>query len=93
MPYKKLLTLTVGGLMSLSLLGCSTPSAPQVSYIKEYPPAALLLPCPKPSVQVLTNGDLVTLSLELWQALDACNDDKEALRDWAVKEPNGRKLP
>ena len=90
MLYKKLLMLTVGGLMSLSLLGCATPSVPQVSYIREYPPAALLLPCPKPSVQVLSNGDLVTLSLELSTALDACDDDKAALRDWSQ---DGRKLP
>lgn len=84
MLYSKLLTLIGIGLTSLFLVGCSTPSVDRVVYQKEYPPASLLLPCPKPIVEVLTNGDLATLSVELGQALDACNDDKQALRDWST---------
>ena len=75
-------------LITVSLLaGCATPSPPQVLYLKTYPPAQLLLACPKPIVDVRTNEDLVTLSVELGRALDACDDDKTSLREWASEDP------
>ena len=83
MKSKKLLGLILCGLMSLSLVGCSTPLPQQVLYLKDKPPPALLLHCPKPLVLVETNEDLLELAIGLGRALDSCNDDKDSLREWA----------
>ena len=87
MKSKTPLRLTLSGLVLLFLTACAAPSPPQVLYLKTYPPAQLLLACPKPIVDVRTNEDLVTLSVELGRALDACDDDKTSLREWASEDP------
>ena len=87
MKLKTPLRLTLSGLALLSLMACAQPSPPQVLYLKAYPPAQLLLPCHKPIVDVRVNEDLVTLSVELGRALDACDDDKTSLREWASEDP------
>ena len=76
---------TVTGLTSLCLLalltGCA--SAPQLTALA--PPQALLQDCPHPDLPVATNGDLLRLLRGYEAALDACNIDKRALREWAEK--------
>lgn len=65
---------------TLMLLGCA--SAPVETGFRT-PPAALLEDCPIPAVQTKTNGDLADGVIALRQAIKTCNNDKEALREWA----------
>lgn len=65
-------------LVLLALAGCATKYAQQT-----LPPEHLLLPCPVPAVQAETNGALARTVLAFKRALQDCNDDKAALREWA----------
>lgn len=68
------------GLISLCLLLSLT--ACQTSKGLILPPDSLLADCPKTTMEVRVNGDLVR-KLELRdQDLDNCNADKKALRGW-----------
>lgn len=68
------------GLILAALLGgCATP-APIV--IKLRPDPVYLADCPHPDVDVSTNGGIATGLLAYRTALDLCNNDKEALREW-----------
>jgi hypothetical protein len=71
----------------LALGGCGHFSATRVAP----PPAALLQPCPRPALEGPLNGDLARAFLLRGQAIDACNDDKAALREWAAKRSKGKK--
>jgi hypothetical protein len=73
----KLLALTATGVMLLFLTACSTPSSLTL------PPEALLADCAhaeKPATR--TNGALADWALREKFALDRCNADKAALREW-----------
>ena len=86
MLYKKLLLLVLIGLVSLSLLGCSTPSViKEYVYVHDDLPATLLADCPGYDGPLVNNGDLARAYLGEKQALAACNADKEALREWDSK--------
>jgi len=39
--------------------------------------------CVKPAVNLETNKDLIILIGDLFAALDACNYDKQQLREWS----------
>lgn len=68
------------GLTSLFLTACGGLYAPNPNL----PPAHLLKSCPGPIWQASgTNADLARLLQEYQMALDLCDGDKEALRDWA----------
>jgi len=54
-----------------------------VSPLTSVPPAGLLGPCTAPSRSLKTNADLVLHVLDLRSALQSCDDDKTALREWA----------
>jgi hypothetical protein len=68
-------------LVSAAILstGCATRS-PEVA--KQYPPTDLLADCPHPVVNVTKNKGLAEGILAYRQALDKCNNDKAALREW-----------
>lgn len=66
------------------LSGCAT--APEFREARDLPPAQLLQECEAPSPIVTTNGDLARYILALKQALNLCNDDKAALREWAQEK-------
>jgi hypothetical protein len=67
------------------LPGCAhepVSAPPQV--IKVTPPSALLLETPHPDFTGSSNGDLVNFIDEVGNALDMCNADKAALRNWVT---------
>jgi len=75
------------------LQGCSS-SEPQIIRVpyektvveKVYAPEALLEPCYIPDlVAVETNKDLETVAGEAIVSLEACNEDKEAIREWEAE--------
>jgi hypothetical protein len=66
------------GLLAALATGCSS-----VKYVRELPPVDLLRPCPAPTEQFKTNGELVKTLLAYRKALGDCNIDKESLREWA----------
>jgi hypothetical protein len=66
----------------------SNPPLLQTQFVT--PPATLLQPTPKPVFAGRTNLDLATYALDLKDALQSCNDDKAALRNWINKVSNGR---
>lgn len=47
------------------------------------PPAALMQQTPAPTMGGRTNGVLLDYALDVRAALDQCNADKAALREWA----------
>lgn len=67
------------------LAGCST--APRVEVVEVYPPGHLTAACPVPERAVQTNADLASLVLDLREALGLCNNQLEALREWASERP------
>ena len=74
------------GLASLSLQACSAPSViKEYVYVYDDLPTTLLAACPGYDGPLDTNGDLANAYLAERQALAACNDDKEALREWNAK--------
>jgi hypothetical protein len=74
------------GLLSLCLLawltlsGCQ--SAPKLQPVS--PPSEYLQDCVKPKPTGRTNAALAEYALGLSDALDRCNADKAALRDWSA---------
>ena len=80
------------GLLFLFLMAsaaCST--APKVlvktEIQKQFPPPTLTQPTDPPAPDIRTNGDLLDALTATRTALDACNADKAALRDWASSMP------
>lgn len=65
------------------LAGLLMASCAQVSPLTAVPPAGLLGPCTAPSRSLKTNADLVLHVLDLRTALQSCDDDKTALREWS----------
>ena len=65
------------------MAGLLMASCAQVSPLTAVPPAGLLGPCTAPSRALNTNADLVRHILDLRGALQSCDDDKTALREWA----------
>ncbi len=47
------------------------------------PPKTFMAETPKPTFSGTATGELVPFIRELNNALDSCNDDKQALRDWS----------
>ena len=78
---------TVIGLTSLCLMASLTGCASATKLTVLPPPLALLQDCPHPNTLVVTNGDLLRLLRAYEAALDACNIDKQALREWAKEQP------
>ena len=74
---KKLSRAILVGLMA-ALPACST-----VQTVRESPSPELLRHCPEPIVSVRTNGELAEATLAYKDALQKCNIDKAALREWA----------
>ena len=86
MLYKKLLLPVLIGLVSLSLMGCVTPSViKEYVYVHDRVPTDLLRDCPGYAGPLVNNGDLAQAYLAERQALAACNADKEAMREWEAK--------
>ena len=96
MTSKKLLLPVLIGLVSLSLLGCSTPSViKEYVYVHDDLPTALLADCVGYSGPLVDNGDLAEAYISERQGRVACTADKEALREWNAKrmaapEPSGK---
>ena len=67
-------------LLALALAGCGT-----TQYVLTPPPAELLADCPIPMDPIPTNADLARRDAARKAAIEACNDDKAALREWASK--------
>lgn len=63
------------------LAGCST--VPRVEVVKITPPEALMAACEVPERELRTNGDLARHILDLRGALGLCNNQLDALREWA----------
>lgn len=78
MPLKLLGT----GLLALMLTGCGSIRPPEVRVLT--PPGALLEDCKYTETPLNTNADLARAYLGLRNALDLCNDDKAALREWSA---------
>lgn len=75
--------------ISLCLMLCCTSctSSPvRLEVKKQYPPKALTESTLVPSIGGDTFRDLLMWSVELHGALDACNQDKASLRDWATPQ-------
>lgn len=70
----------VACLTVLLMASCAT-VAPNTTRL--LPPADLLADCPIPGLDPSTNGALVQGILDLRLALQGCNADKAALREWA----------
>ena len=86
MLYKKLLLLVLTGLVSLSLMGCSTQSViKEYVYVHDDLPTALLADCVGYSGPLVDNGDLTQAYIAERQGRVACTADKEALREWNAK--------
>lgn len=73
------------GLILCVLLGCLTacsakPCPPARSML---PPVVLMQEVPEPRLRGRTNGDLLSWSLDLREALRLANSDKAELRRWA----------
>lgn len=66
----------------LALAGCAQPPV----YIRELPPGVLLEDCEEPALDVSTNAELAQYALRLRTALRVCNNDKQALREWAKED-------
>ena len=79
---ERMLTFIVLLIATLWTAGCATAPMPQ----RDLPPLALLEPCEEPVAVLSTNQALVEYTLALRTALRLCNNDKEALRDWASQE-------
>lgn len=73
------------GLTLCVLMACSTAcSAKPCPPARPMPPPAVLLQeVPEPRLRGRTNGDLLSWSLDLREALRLANSDKAALREWA----------
>lgn len=67
-------------LLLAALAGCAT-KPPQV--VRIAPPEPLLAPCKAPDVDLRTNRALAESFLAIRRALQECDDDKTALREWA----------
>ena len=86
MNYKKCLSVTKTGLMSLSLVmllaSCVTVRTPAEDYLRDcsisYPPN-----------RELTNGDVVQLAKDREFDVRVCNLDKAALRAWYEAQCRG----
>lgn len=76
MPLIKLLALVSA---TAGLMGCAA-LTPEV--VKQYPPTDLLADCPHPVINVTKNKGLAEGILAYRDALDKCNNDKAALREW-----------
>lgn len=62
----------------------------QTEIIRLEPPAALLQDCRAPGpTDYRTNMDLVRRIIDLNHALEDCNADKAALRQWAAGDQHG----
>lgn len=73
----KLLTLTLTGALLAFLTACSTPS------LQSLPAEALLADCQHAEPPATrTNGALADYALRERYALNRCNADKAALREW-----------
>ena len=69
----------------LSLTACgSNPPASSTRTERLLPPASLLVETFAPIRSVVVNGDLADLYLDTRDALKSCNDDKAAIRAWAI---------
>jgi hypothetical protein len=66
-------------MVALALAGCAT--KPQGHAPAAIPPE-LVQDCQEPARAFKTNGELLRYSLDLRDALRACNRDKAALREW-----------
>lgn len=78
--FKKPLYGVLVALLGL-LVGCSAP----LKTIRLLPPNELVQDCIAPEVVAGTNKDLANSIILLGDALELCNIDKKALRDWANK--------
>lgn len=70
--------------LALALAGCST--VPVIEQVREVPPPTLLAPCPVPTREIRTNGDLAAWAIDLEGALGLCNNQLDALREWAKED-------
>ena len=94
LPGKKLWMLPVMLILSALSFGCSTVSQPLVLT----PPESLLADCPQPPLPegIMQSRDLRGYSLavtrhlvDVQHALDLCNADKAALRQWVQEAEKG----
>lgn len=79
---ERVLALIVLLIASVWASGCAAPPV----YVRELPPAVLLEDCEEPVSTLETNKDLAQWALALRSALRVCNNDKQALRDWAKED-------
>ena len=76
------------GLLALMLTGCAH-HGPQVPEIL-LPPQDLMQECSFRERVLVTNADLARAYLEARGALELCNNEKAALREWAERAAGGR---
>ena len=69
------------GALVAPLMGCAV--QPTIDWAP--PPKELLEPCPIPMDPIRTNGELARRDAARKAALEACNADKAALREWAAQ--------
>jgi hypothetical protein len=69
----------------LGLSGCATTGIPGQQPV----PEEFLAQCRAQEVEILTNGDLARSHRALREALERCNLDKQAIREWSERVVNG----
>ena len=72
--------------------GCSSKPVVRTETVYIRPPAELLAPCERPAWQGRTYRDLVEHAIRLREALEACDDQVAAIREWS-NESGSRPQP
>ena len=81
--------------LTLSAAACkNAPPAPVIQLVREPVPESLTEETPRPALdEPVTWGAVAIFSDRLMDALDACNADKAAIRQWDSLRQNTRKEP
>lgn len=82
------LKLLAVGLLAMVLAGCTTMKVPETIVLT--PPASLLKDCQYVQGALKTNRDLLMAYKGAMEALELCNNDKAALREWVREVHEGR---
>ena len=69
------------------LAGCSSKPVVRTERVYVRPPAELLEPCEQPAWRGRTYRDLVEHAIRLREALEACDAQVAALKEWSAAAP------